>query len=267
MSDKYGVHSVPPESERGRIKSRKAQETVDQLLKERLANRQVPETVRDLLTHGWSRVMFLAHLRDDAEHRWAQTVRIVDDLLWCLSPHPRSEDREQWVRLVPTLIKSIRAGLEEVSYNASRLDETIASLKKALTDSFRHQALAEAAEDGPTPAEPDTETTTETAITREQAAEEATMARHLEALDGINVGDWVEFRSVDGSCFRCKLSAIIEEADCFVFVNRMGLKVVEKTRNELAHELRRERLKILEQRALIDRALDAVVGSLNRKAA
>jgi len=51
-----------------------------------------------------------------------------------------------------------------------------------------------------------------------------------------------------------------------VFVNRMGLKVIEKTRTDLAHEMRRGRLTVLEQGALIDRALDAVVGSLRSKA-
>ncbi|TDT38482.1 uncharacterized protein DUF1631 [Halospina denitrificans] len=257
------------ESERGRIKSRKAQETVDQVLKERLENRQVPDSVRELLVNGWSRVMFLAYLRDDAEHRWAQTVRVVDDLLWCLRPHPESQDREQWVRLVPALIKSVRAGLEEVSYNANRLDSTMAELKKELTDSFRRQALAEAAEDSLTAEEtPEVvpQAPSSTAVEREQALEDAAMAEHYETLEGIQVGDWVEFRLVNGTCFRCKLSAVIEEADSFVFVNRMGLKVVEKSRNELAHELRRERLMVLEQGALVDRALDAVVGGLTRKA-
>ena len=60
---------------------------------------------------------------------------------------------------------------------------------------------------------------------------------------------------------------IIDEADCFVFVNRMGLKVIEKTRVELAHEMRRGRLTLLEQGALIDRALNAVVGNLRTKTA
>jgi hypothetical protein len=52
-----------------------------------------------------------------------------------------------------------------------------------------------------------------------------------------------------------------------VFVNRMGLKVIEKTRVELAHEMRRGRLTLLEQGALIDRALNAVVGNLRTKTA
>ncbi|MGM0434050.1 MAG: DUF1631 domain-containing protein [Pseudomonadota bacterium] len=249
------------ESERGRIKSRRAQETVDQILRERLNGRDVPENVHQLLTQGWSRVMFLAYLRDDNEHRWAPTVKVVDDLLWCLRPQPESNGREQWVRLVPTLLKTIRAGLEEVSYNASRLDETMTGLKRELTHAFRQQALAEAAEDGPPP-----EPAVQTAVKQSQAVEDAALAEHYETLETIGIGDWLEFHLVNGTHFRCKLSAVIEEADSFVFVNRMGLKVVEKSRAELAHELRRGRMTLLEQGALIDRALHAVVGGLNRKA-
>ncbi|PAU80061.1 hypothetical protein CK501_10435 [Halovibrio salipaludis] len=249
------------ESERGRIKSRRAQETVDQVLRERLDGRDVPEHVHQLLTQGWSRVMFLAYLRDDNEHRWAHTVRVVDDLLWCLRPQAESDGREQWVRLVPTLIKTIRAGLEEVSYNASRLDETMTGLKRELTQAFRRQALAEAAEDDPPP-----EPVVQTAVKQSQAFEDAAMAEHYEKLETISIGDWVEFHLVNGTHFRCKLSAVIEDADSFVFVNRMGLKVAEKSRADLAHELRRGRMTLLEQGALIDRALHAVVGGLNRKA-
>ena len=67
--------------------------------------------------------MFLAYLKDDTEHRWHETARVVDDLIWCLHPHEEDEERDQWVRVVPGLLKSLRAGLEEVSYNATRLDQ------------------------------------------------------------------------------------------------------------------------------------------------
>ncbi|MEP2607272.1 DUF1631 family protein, partial [Marinobacter sp.] len=105
-----------------------------------------------------------------------------------------------------------------------------------------------------------------TAIERQQELEDAAIAEYVAQIDAIEIGNWVEFNLVNGASFRCKLSAIIEEADCFVFVNRMGLKVIEKTRTDLAHEMRRGRLTVLEQGALIDRALDAVVGSLRSKA-
>lgn len=250
------------ESERGRIKSQKAQDTVDRLLKEKLARRPVPPAIHDILVNGWSRVMFLAYLRNDVEHRWEQSVRVVDDLIWCLYPHLDDEERDQWVRVVPRLLKALRAGLEEVSYNSSRLDEMMAQLKHELTEAFRNLALAEAREpDELAPEPPITEDTLE-----QDEPLEAGVAEYLPFIEGINVGQWVEFRLVNGSSFRCKLSAIIDEADCFVFVNRMGLKVIEKTRVDLAHEMQRGRLTILEQGALIDRALDAVVGSLRKQA-
>ncbi|NMT64134.1 DUF1631 domain-containing protein [Marinobacter orientalis] len=255
------------ESERGRIKSQKAQETVDQLLQKKLSRYRLREPVRNILLNGWSRVMFLAYLRDDVEHRWLQTVRVVDDLIWCLHPHQDDDERDQWVRVVPGLLKSLRAGLEEVSYNSSRLDEMMTELKHELTEAFRANALAEAMEDVPGP-EPEEEDSVghQTAIHRQQELEDAAIAEHVAQIDAIEIGNWVEFNLVNGASFRCKLSAIIEEADSFVFVNRMGLKVIEKSRTDLAHEMRRGRLTVLEQGALIDRALDAVVGNLRSKA-
>jgi Protein of unknown function (DUF1631) len=252
------------ESERGRIKSQKAQETVDQLLQKKLSRYKLNGPVKNILLNGWSRVMFLAYLRDDVEHRWAQTVRVVDDLIWCLHPHQDDEDRDQWVRVVPGLLKSLRAGLEEVSYNSSKLDEMMADLKHELTEAFRANALVEAMEDQPE-SEDEEPKGPQTAIERQQELESAAIAEHIAQIDQIEIGNWVEFSLVNGASFRCKLSAIIEEAECFVFVNRMGLKVIEKSRSDLAHELRRGRLTVLEQGALIDRALDAVVGSLRSK--
>ncbi|SET00926.1 Protein of unknown function [Marinobacter segnicrescens] len=251
------------ESERGRIKSQKAQETVDRTLREKLERRPVPPAIHDILMNGWSRVMFLAYLRDDVEHRWEQSVRVVDDLVWCLHPHLDDDERDQWVRVVPRLLKALRAGLEEVSYNSSRLDDMMAKLKHELTEAFRNLALAEAREAGqPEPVVPPPEE----AVEDTEEPLDAGIAEFLPKIDAITIGQWVEFRLVNGSSFRCKLSAVIDEADCFVFVNRMGLKVIEKTRIDLAHEMHRGRLTILEQGALIDRALDAVVGSLRKQA-
>ena len=254
------------ESERGRIKSQKAQETVDNILREKVFHYRLPETVHTILMNGWSRVMFLAYLRDDVEHRWNESIRVVDDLIWCLHPHQRDEERDQWVRVVPGMLKTLRAGLEEVSYNSSRLDEMMGHLKHELAEAFRTNATIEKRED----ASEDTAMMShpsENKSPENQQFDEAAIAEYVAQIDAIEIGSWVEFRLVNGTSFRCKLSAIIEEADTFVFVNRMGLKVIEKNRIGLAQEMRRGRLTLLEQGALIDRALDAVVGSLRSKTA
>ncbi|PHQ24541.1 hypothetical protein CLH62_16725 [Marinobacter guineae] len=256
------------ESERGRIKSQTAQQTVDNLLKEKVSRYKLPESIHDILMNGWSRVMFLAYLRDDVEHRWNATVKVVDDLIWCLHPHQEDDERDQWVRVVPGLLKALKSGLEEVSYNSSRLDEMMGHLKHELAEAFRTNAAIEARQDSPQEIEEEEIATVhQTAVERQQELEEAAISEYVAQIDSIEIGNWVEFRLVNGANFRCKLSAIIEEADCFVFVNRMGLKVIEKTRIQLAHEMRRGRLTLLEQGALIDRALDAVVGTLRSKTA
>lgn len=256
------------ESERGRIRSRKAQEEVDRLLKEKTAHYQLPDSIHDILMNGWSRVMFLAYLRNDTEQRWQATVNVVDDLLWCLNPHQGDEERDQWVRAVPGLLKTLRTGLREVSYKSSRLDEVMASLKKQLADAFRnHTTIATPPADDYAEQNQNAATISSNEPTEGDNNENAAIADYIARLDELNIGDWVEFRLVNGTSFRCKLSAVIEEASCFVFVNRMGLKVIEKTRTDLAHELRKGRLSLLEQGALIDRALDAVVGSLRTKTA
>ncbi|WP_273202920.1 DUF1631 domain-containing protein [Marinobacter subterrani] len=256
------------ESERGRIKSQTAQRTVDNLLKEKVARYKLPASIHDILMNGWSRVMFLAYLRDDVEHRWHATVKVVDDLIWCLHPHQQDEERDQWVRVVPGLLKALRSGLDEVSYNSSRMDEMMGHLKHELAEAFRTNAAIEARQDSPEELEEEEIATLhQTAVERQQELEEAAISEYVAQIDSIEIGNWVEFRLVNGANFRCKLSAIIDEADCFVFVNRMGLKVIEKTRTQLAHEMRRGRLTLLEQGALIDRALDAVVGTLRSKTA
>lgn len=209
--------------------------------------------------------MFLAYLRDDIEHRWQETVKVVDDLIWCLHPHEEDEERDQWVRVVPGLLKTLRTGLEEVSYNANRLDQMMGNLKHELADAFRTNSYIKTRkEQEPAPSEA---IPLHSSAEYQQELDDAAIAEFVSQLDKLETGNWVEFSLVNGTCFRCKLSAIIEEADCFVFVNRMGLKVIEKTRVELAHEMRRGRLTLLEQGALIDRALNAMVGSLRSKTA
>src|SRR5690606_10071776 len=193
--------------------------------------------------------------------------RVVDDLIWCLQPHSDQEHRQRWVQMVPQLLKTLRAGLQEVSYSSSRLDQMLLDLKKALTEAFKQQSISAADKEIPRSVVPRDSTTIKTAVERQAEIEDAELAEYLVRIDELQTGTWVEFALVNGSKFRCKLSTRVGDDSCYIFVNRMGLKVVEKTRQELAHEMRRGRLQVLEERLLLDRAMDAIFNNLKRKAA
>jgi hypothetical protein len=48
----------------------------------------------------------------------------------------------------------------------------------------------------------------------------------------------------------------------YIFVNRTGMKVAEKTRMQLAIEFRRDTVQMLSDALLFDRALEAVITNL-----
>jgi len=74
-------------------------------------------------------------------------------------------------------------------------------------------------------------------------------------------GCWFEFKG-DAEPERCKLAAIIKATGKYIFVNRSGVKVAEKTKSGLAVELKRGSVQVLNDGLLFDRALESVIGSL-----
>jgi len=81
-------------------------------------------------------------------------------------------------------------------------------------------------------------------------------------VDSLGVGMWVEFVGQDGNNTRCKLAAKINAIDKYIFVNRQGVKVVEKTKLGLALELRDGTVSIVSDGLLFSRALESVIGNL-----
>lgn len=86
----------------------------------------------------------------------------------------------------------------------------------------------------------------------------------LQQVHSLRVGSWVEFQEDDEHKLRCKLAAIIKPTGKYVFVNRTGMKVLEKTRNALAVEFRRNAIRLLDDALLFDRALESVIGNLRK---
>jgi len=266
------VEQRTKEVEVGRIRSKQAQKKVDDILSSRIlgARHPIPQIVIDTLKNGWSRVMFLACLRDDQEHQWTHTIKIAEDLIWCLQPLGEHKDRQKWITIVPKLLKDLKSGLDEVSYKRSELDSTLTTIKTELTTSFKNSSFE------------DLNTTTvgrkisstskkqfhteKTAVQKQLDTKDDTLEKYLARVDKLKNGTWLEFLLLNGNKFRCKLSTNIKEADCYIFVNRMGLKTIEKSRKELAEDLRKNQAVILEQGLMIDRAMNALMSSLRQKA-
>jgi len=86
----------------------------------------------------------------------------------------------------------------------------------------------------------------------------------LAQVDKLRLGCWVEMQEDEDHKLRCKLAAIVEPSGRYVFVNRTGMKVLEKTRMGLAVEFRRGTIRVLDDALLFDRALESVIGNLRK---
>lgn len=86
---------------------------------------------------------------------------------------------------------------------------------------------------------------------------------YIDQVDALQVGSWIELREADRNT-RCKLAARIPTVGKLIFVNRSGVKVAEFTRPGMAVALRRGSVKLLDDAALFDRALEAVISNLRK---
>lgn len=83
-------------------------------------------------------------------------------------------------------------------------------------------------------------------------------------VDSLHNGSWIEFAQDDQRKLRCKLAAIIKPAGRYIFVNRSGVKILEKNRMSLAMEFKNNTVTLLDNDLLFDRALESVIGNLRR---
>lgn len=95
----------------------------------------------------------------------------------------------------------------------------------------------------------------------EQASSELSESDpHMVAVAAFSQGAWFNF---DGD-LRCRLAAFIKPTGRYIFVNRSGAKVAEKTRQELARALKDGSLCPLDSSMVFDKALESVVAGLRK---
>ena len=238
----------------------------------------------------------------EGSHQWNSLLRVVDELIWSSQAKSSEDDRRRLRALVPELEKAMRQGLSLVAYQESDVAHLLGELQKLYavlldpstnemieidatvddTVSFDSEfdeanepvekptialIIEEKAKFTPPPASVNDETNFVDEIIlgargEEDSEEEAVDDEFVDLARSLRVGTWVEFKDVNGHNERAKLSWISPISAKYLFVNRKGLKVGDKTVWGLAADLRADRAEVLEDVPLFDRALDAIVERL-----
>lgn len=274
------------DAEEGRAKAEMARQEVEHALNQRLLGKTLPEVVVRLLQEAWSKVLLLTCLKyGTGSQQWQDALATMDDLIWSVTPHDDPASRARLLEVVPSLLKNLREGLVSAAFDPFSTSDFFTQLEalhvqtlqqfapkpvEALapeqSEPAKNEQLVEPTND-PTPAM--VEVVEEIVLLAPGESREEEPEVNLEAnddalsqVDNLRVGSWVEFQEDEEHKLRCKLAAIIKPTGKYIFVNRTGMKVLEKTRMGLAIEFRRGAIRLLNDALLFDRALESVIGNL-----
>lgn len=264
------------DAEEGRARAELVRQRVQQELNQRLLGKTLPEVVVRLLEEAWSKVLLLTCLKHGEQStEWSAGLAAMDDLIWSVELHSEADARQLLLDLVPGLLKSLRDGLTSAAFDPFATREFFSQLEALHVQAFHHFARQQdLQQDNLAAPEPTPEMVQVVEEIVLIAAGEQPVGEPLVRLadddvallqvDTLRVGCWVEIQEDDDQAMRCKLATIIEPSGRYIFVNRRGMKVLEKTRMGLAVEFRRGAIRLLDDALLFDRALESVISNLRR---
>lgn len=290
------------DAEEGSAKAEMARRDVEDVLNQRLLGKVLPEVVVRLLREAWSKVLMLTCLKHgvDSMH-WQQAVSTMDTLILSVDTQQDADLRGLAMQQMPQVLEALREGLEGAAVDPFAMIEFFSQLDALHTPAFVVRppvasadmpAVEPVAQDpqlqealssellalpdvaplmAVASAEPEMVEVRE-AIVLLAPGQSAPVAEpelaaddpHLMQVDALSVGSWVEIQEDEEHKLRCKLAAVIKPTGKYIFVNRTGMKVLEKTRSALALEFSRGSIRLLNDALLFDRALESVIGNLRR---
>jgi len=286
------------EATKGREKLQSARKHAAKEILARTQGRQLPEIIKNILTKPWANVLVLMQLRHgENTPAFKGALKVAEELAWSGSlSNPTEADRVRLKALVPPLSQQLRQGLSLVAYNDADINQLLAELSKCYQTLFapsRMQASSSAVstaraqslalsevvlpEAMPMPFELTRPAALPASASVTDFVEEVVLSTRaeMEEIDSVEsdeiylaqvrackVGQWFEFTDASGHAERAKLSWISPISSKYLFVNRKGLKVADKTIFGLAAEVKRGTAQILQDVPLFDRALDAIVERL-----
>lgn len=278
------------EATRGREKLQEARRISAREILKRIEDRDLPPVVHSVLSRPWANYLVLILLRQGEDSdEWKNALRFADEFVWSAQPKTTESEHTRLRALLPQLEKALRHGLATVAYHDSdvrQLMQELSQFYRRLLDGQKVETLSakeviagnlavssdaaagSEATEGAAP-NPATQSPVEEIVLSSGSVEPEAPAEALSeddecvrAVRELKVGSWIEFVGPDDQRERAKLSWISPISSKYLFVNRRGLKVCDKTVAALATELRRGSAIVLEEVPLFDRALDAIVARL-----
>lgn len=233
--------------------------TARAFVRDKLTGMSVPFEVRGFAETVWCDYLTLVRSRDgDASPSWISAVRVLDDLLWSITAKERNAQKAKLTKMVPGLIRDLRAGGAAVQVREERLQPFLEAVYKL------HMAAIK----------PKPKSTPVAAVA--SLASDATQTPQkdpakLPPIDNVHdfvgemvVGTWVAFNRDQGA-LNARLSWVSPMRTKYVFTTRSRGQAMVVSPEELAWQLSEGTARlIVEPVPLFDRAVSSAIDELAR---
>jgi len=256
-------------NETGKAKTHAAKDVVQKLINQKASGMRLPPDVGRFISDTWAKALVYASVtQGDQSPKWQDRVQTLDDLLWCLQPLDNLHDVEKREAMLEPLLQQLAEGMSSIELPQESCTAHYDRIYSHLQEISAHDRSYLEDDEVPEVA-PDYEVMEEIVLTAPSEDLDAGIKvppepKYLEQIAHLKEGVWVEITQDSGESLRCKLATIVEPGPRYIFVNRRGMKVLEKTRMGLAVDLKRKALTILAESQVFDRALQAVIGNLRQ---
>ena len=211
----------------------------------------LPDVVKELLKSGWKDVLTQAYMRlGEESEKWRKLVGLMDTLVWSVQPKTESADRQDLMKTIPELLKSLRTELIDISYDQHKLGVVLKQLQLSHIHALKGKNL--------TSNEPVGDLISLSSMG--QSEEIRPSDEFLQQVEALQKEDWIKWQVASGRTVQGKLIWNSADTGTMVFVSRKGNKLAELMQKELAELLRCQKVTLVPNfnQPLYDRALQSM---------
>lgn len=263
----------------GQAKNKLARAAAKETLFALMERSQLPEAISEFLIEPWQQYMTITHLKHGEQSaEWLDAVQLAQDIIWVCLPQRDEKSEVRYAKIFVELFNRIASGLKQVIHTDEEISTLTDEVKRTVEDIQRqYHGSSSVSEDlkplsidqakalGHEPGSGSKSWKEMTALERQKARYQSLTYEFIKKVESLPLNTWLTYlNNTEGQTIRCKLAGKIEASDSFIFVDRFGFNVLEKTRKEFAYDLQQERVTLLDSGLLFDRAMSSIANNLRQ---
>ena len=223
------------------------------LIRDKLAGQNLPFDVRSFSETTWAEYLTSLRVQGGTQSdEWHAAVQTLDNLLWSITAKERTAQKARLAKMVPPLIRSLRAGGASVEVGDDRMKPFLEAVYELHMAAIKPEATRPAAD-------------ASDAVGPPTVVESDTVQKVGNVHDFVSemvVGTWMAFKSGDATT-TARLSWVSPLRSKYIFTSREQSQAIVLTPEELAWRLGAGKATlVVEPVPLFDRAVSAALDSL-----